>query len=334
MGFENTKWIWMNGKYVPWQDATVHVSAHAMHYGSGVFEGLRCYRTAHGPAVFRMEAHLERLYASAGFYRMHIPYTTAELTEAVCETIRRNRFTDCYVRPICYRGSSSLGVHPRACPVEMAILAWPWGVYLGEEAMEKGARITVSPWRKFHAQMMPTSAKACGQYLNSILAVQDAVERGYDEALLLNAEGDIAEGSGENIFLFRDGKLLTNGEHDSILMGVTRDCVFQIARDLGLQIDVRPLSMDDLLQCDEAFFTGTAAEVVPISEVDGRQIGQGTRGPRTAAIQKTYSAATAGQDSRYRHWLHFVEASEYAPDSASSLTASEAPRPALRAGTS
>src|SRR5260370_26427478 len=163
----------------------------------------------------------------------------------------------------------------------MASRAWRWGVYLGDEAMEKGARITVSPWRKFHAQMMPTSAKACGQYLNSILAVQDAVEHGYDEALLLNAEGDIAEGSGENIFLFRDGKLLTNGEHDSILMGVTRDCVFHIARDLGMQIEGRPLSMGDLLHSDGAFLTGTAPEVVPISEVDGRQIGKGMRGPRT-----------------------------------------------------
>ncbi len=333
MGFENTQWIWINGRHVPWQDATVHVSAHAMHYGSGVFEGLRCYRTAHGPAVFRMDAHLERLYASAEFYRMRIPYTKDEFTEAVCETIRRNRFTDCYVRPICYRGSSSLGLHPRACPVETAILAWPWGVYLGDEAMEKGARITVSPWRKFHAQMMPTVAKACGQYLNSILAIQDAVERGYDEALLLNAEGDIAEGSGENIFLFRDGKLLTNGEYDSILMGVTRDCVFQIARDLGMQIEVRPLSMEDLLQCDEAFFTGTAAEVVPISEVDGRQIGKGMRGPRTAAIQQVYSAATCGQDARYRHWLHFVESGEHASGVGTSSSAGEVPRQELRAGT-
>ncbi len=320
----------MNGNHVPWENATVHVSAHAMHYGSGVFEGLRCYRTAHGPAVFRMDAHLDRLYASAGFYRMNIAYTKAELSEAVCETIRRNHFTDCYVRPICYRGSSSLGVHPRACPVEMAILTWPWGVYLGDEAMEKGARVTVSPWRKFHAQMMPTVAKACGQYLNSILAVQDAVDRGYDEALLLNAEGDIAEGSGENIFLFRDGKLLTNGEDDSILMGVTRDCVFHIARDLGMQIEVRPLSMGDLLQCDEAFLTGTAAEVVPISEVDGRQIGKGMRGPRTAAIQGVYSAATSGHDSRYRHWLHFVDTSEHAP----SLSSSEVPHHELRTGTS
>src|SRR5258708_26480241 len=202
MGFESTQWIWMNGKHVPWQDATVHVSAHAMHYGSGVFEGLRCCRGVDGPAVVRMEAHLDRLFGSAEVYRMEIPYTKAELTDAVCETIRRNQFTDCYVRPICYRGSSSLGVHPRACPVEVAILTWPWGVYLGDEAMEKGARITVSPWRKFHAQMMPTAAKACGQYLNSILCVHDAVERGYAEALLLNAGGDIAEGCGGHIFLF------------------------------------------------------------------------------------------------------------------------------------
>src|SRR5947209_1445572 len=295
MGFESSQWVWFNGKCVPWQDATVHVSAHALHYGSGVFEGIRCYETSAGPALFRVDAHLERLYASAAAYHMNIPYSKEELIEATCETVWRNGFTDCYVRPVCYRGSASLSVHPRNCPVEMVILAWPWGKYLGDEAAEKGARITISPWRKFNSQVMPAVAKACGQYLNSILAIQDAVERGYDEALLLNAEGDIAEGSGENIFLFRDGKLLTNGEYDSILMGVTRDCVFQIARDLGMQIEVRPLSMEDLLQCDEAFFTGTAAEVVPISEEDGRQIGKGMRGPRTAAIQQVYSAATCGQ---------------------------------------
>jgi branched-chain amino acid aminotransferase len=307
MGFENAQWVWRNGKCVPWQDATVHVSAHGLHYGSGVFEGIRCYETIHGPAVFRMDAHLERLYASAGAYQMKIPYAKEALVEAICETIQRNGFSGCYVRPICYLGSSSLGVHPGKCPVEVVILAWPWGAYLGDHTKEKGARITVSPWRKFHSQMMPTGAKACGQYLNSMLAVQDATRRGFDEALLLNSDGNIAEGSGENIFLVRDDRLITNGSRDSILMGITRDCVLQIAKGLGWQVETRAISVEDLLQSDEAFFTGTAAEVVPISEVDGQQIGAGGRGPRTAIIEKVFSDATSGRDSRYRDWLHSVE---------------------------
>jgi len=304
MAFESTRWVWMNGRCVRWEQATVHVSAHALHYGSGVFEGIRCYETVDGPAVFRLDAHLDRLYASAAAYRMQIPFSKEELTEAVCETISRNGFTDCYVRPICYRGSSSLGLHPRNCPVEAVILTWPWGKYLGEESLEKGVRITVSPWRKFHSQMMPTAAKGCGQYLNSILAVQDAIERGFDEALLLNADGTIAEGSGENIFIVRDGVLITNDPQDSILVGITRDCVLQFARDLGWKVETRSLSLNCLLESDEAFFTGTAAEVVPVCEVDGRQIGSGKRGPSTRVIQEMFSRAASGRDSRYNSWLH------------------------------
>ena len=307
MSFANVQWVWMNGQCIPWQNATVHVSAHALHYGSGVFEGIRCYETVEGPAAFRLEAHLDRLFASAAAYRMPIPYTKEELAQAVCETISRNGFTDCYVRPICYRGSSGLSVHPRSCPVEVVILVWPWGKYLGDEATEKGARITVSPWRKFHSQMMPATAKACGQYVNSILAVQDAAERGFDEALLLNADGKIAEGSGENIFLVQDGRLITNGEADSILLGITRDCVLQFARDLGYQIEIKPLPLESLLQSDEAFFTGTAAEVVPICEVDGQHIGNGKRGPVTQKIQKVFADVTSGRAKRYRNWLHPVQ---------------------------
>jgi branched-chain amino acid aminotransferase len=309
MDFERTQWVWMNGECVPWADATVHVSAHALHYGSGVFEGLRCYDTAEGPAVFRMEAHLDRLYASAALYRMAIPYSKEELAEAICRTIRRNQFVDCYVRPICYFGSSSLGVHPRHCPVEVVILTWPWGAYLGEEGLEKGVRITLSPWQKFHSQMMPTTAKACGQYLNSTLALRDAAERGFDEALLLDKDGNIAEGSGENIFLIHNGRLITNDERHSILMGITRDCIIQIARGLGLAVEIRPLSVDDLLQCDEAFFTGTAAEVAPICELDGQTIGSGKRGPLTTTIQRIYFDATSARADLYRHWLYPVEQS-------------------------
>lgn len=307
MSFENVQYVWKNGCCIPWQEATVHVSAHALHYGSGVFEGIRCYDTSEGPAAFRLDSHLDRLYASAAAYRMEIPYSREELAQAVAEIVARNGFTNCYIRPICYRGTSSLGVHPRNCPMEVVVLAWPWGKYLGEESAETGARITVSPWRKFHSQMMPAVAKACGQYLNSILAVQDAAERGFDEALLLNVDGNIAEGSGENIFVVQDGKLLTNGEADSILLGITRDCVLRFAHDLGWKVETRSLSLDYLLHSEEAFFTGTAAEVVPISEVDGQPIGSGRRGPMTRKIQELFSAATSGRDIRYRDWLHPIQ---------------------------
>lgn len=313
MDFERTQWIWMNGKCIPWADATVHVSAHALHYGSGVFEGLRCYATDDGPAIFCMEAHLDRLYASAAVYRMAIPYTKEELAGAICETVRRNQFQDCYVRPICYFGSSSLGLHPRRCPVEVVVLTWPWGAYLGEEGLEKGVRITVSPWQKFHSQMMPTTAKACGQYLNSTLAIREAADRGFDEALLLDQAGNIAEGSGENIFVIHRGKLITNDERSSILLGVTRACVIQIASDLGYPVEIRSLSVDDLLLCDEAFFTGTAAEVAPICELDGQTIGSGKRGPLTTEIQRAFFDATLGRSDRYHHWLFPVEQSSVEP---------------------
>ena len=308
MSFQNVQWVWMNGDCIPWKDATVHVSAHALHYGSGVFEGIRCYETADGPAVFRLDPHLDRFYASAATYSISIPYSKEELTQAVCDIVARNGFSSCYVRPVCFRGSSTLTVHPRNCPVELAILTWPWSKYLGEEAAARGAHITVSPWRKFHSQMMPALAKACGQYVNSVLAVQDAVERGFDEAVLLNAAGNISEGSGENIFLVRDGKLITNGETDCILMGVTRDSVLHFARDLGWPVEVRSFSLEELLESDEAFFTGTAVEITSISEVDGRPIGSGRRGPLTETIQKLFADATSGRNARYRDWLHPVTA--------------------------
>jgi branched-chain amino acid aminotransferase len=302
--FSQSKWVWMDGRVIPWSDATTHVSAHGLHYGSGVFEGMRCYETTAGPAVFRLDSHLDRLYASADFYGIAIPFTRAELTDGICETVVRNGFRSCYVRPICYLGSGSLGVHPGDNPVEVVILAWPWAPYLGSEGLEQGVRVTVSPWRKFQPRMMPTTAKACGQYLNSVLAVRDAVSRGFAEALLLDAEGHLAEGSGENLFIVRNGRLMTNDERHSILMGITRDAVMQIARDLGYSVEIGQLDVQDLLFADEAFFTGTAAEVTPIREVDGTLIGKATRGPITEKIQKIFFAATAGRDERYRDWLH------------------------------
>jgi branched-chain amino acid aminotransferase len=307
MGFDEARWIWMNGSIVPWSDATLHVSAHTLHYGSGVFEGIRCYDTVDGPAVFRLREHLERLVDSAKFYQIEIPYGLEELEDAICELVRRNEFRDCYIRPLCYHGSRTLHLNPRGCPIEVAILAWPWDPFLSSGSEQKGVGICVSPWRKFDSQMMPATAKACGQYINSILAVQDAQRRGYDEALLLDANNHIAEGAGENLFLVRGGCLLTNDAHDSILLGITRDAVIEIASGMGIEVKIGSLTLDDLLTADEAFFTGTAVEVAAIDELEGKKIGRAVPGPVTKRIQKAFSAATAGRDKNYSRWLHPVE---------------------------
>ena len=306
MSFENVKFVWKNGEIIPWADATVHVSAHALHYGSGVFEGIRCYETVSGPAVFRLAEHLDRFHASAAAYNFSIPYSNAELTDAICSLIECNGFRSCYIRPIYFKGSGTLGVHPGKCPDETAIMVWPWGAYLGPEGLERGVKITVSPWRKFHSSMMPTTAKGCGQYLNSILAVQDAFSRGYDEGLLLDKNGSLAEGSGENLFVIKDGRITTNKADDSILMGITRDAAIEIARLLGIEITVKSLELNDLLTADEALFTGTAAEVTPIRQVDERVIGEGKRGLVTKQIQDAFFEIVAGRDPRFAKWLHPV----------------------------
>lgn len=307
MSFENIEWIWKNGEIIPWKDATVHVSAHGLHYGSGVFEGIRCYETANGAALFRVREHYERFHESAKVYGFEIPYSVAELTEETCKLIRQNDFKSCYVRPICFMGSGSLGVFPRNCPAEVSIMAWAWGAYLGAEGLEKGIRVTVSPWRKFHSSMMPTTAKACGQYLNSILAVSDAFARGFDEALLLDVDGKLAEGSGENLFVINDGKIYTNKADDSILMGITRSAAIEIAKAEGFEIEAKSLELEDLLNSDEAFFTGTAAEITPIREVDEHTIGAGKRGAVTEKIQSVFFDAVNGRDERFAKWLTPVE---------------------------
>ncbi len=298
MSFEQTNWVWMNGEVVPWTRANTHVSAHALHYGSGVFEGIRCYETADGPAVFRLDDHIDRLFVSAQMHGINIPFRRGEVAAAICQTIEANDFSSCYVRPIVYCGSGTLALDPRSCPVEVAILAWPWPPLHGDEALLRGVRVTVSPWLKFHARMMPTSAKACGQYVNSILAVRDAVGRGFDEALLLDASGGVAEGAGENLFVVHDGALRTNDDRHSILMGVTRDSVITVAHDLGIPVETGDLSLEELLHSDEAFFTGTAAEVTPIREVDGMPIGNGRRGEITRVIQEAFFAARGGSPVR------------------------------------
>jgi branched-chain amino acid aminotransferase len=301
----------MNGRSVRWDEAQVHVSAHALHYGTGVFEGIRCYKTKDGPALFRLEEHLARLFASAAVHLIKIPYSPLELETAVCETIRLNGFESCYVRPICYFGSGVLGLNPRNCPVEVVILAWPWAPLLGADSPRTGVRVSVSPWVKFQSRMLPTTAKACGQYLNSILAVREATARGFDEALLLDSEGHIAEASGENLFIVRDRRLYTNDQASSILLGVTRDAVIEIARDLGYTVLIGRLSLDDLMSADEAFLTGTAAELTPVREVDGKSIGTGIRGETTEQLQQVFYAVTSGADPRYRHWLRLVGERQY-----------------------
>jgi branched-chain amino acid aminotransferase len=306
MSFFTCEWVWKNGKLIPWAEATVHMSAHGLHYGTGVFEGIRCYNTPNGPAVFRLDAHLDRMFTSAQTYGITIPFTRDELAKGVVELIAANGYSDCYVRPIATYGSASLGVHPRQCPVEVAILTWPWGAYLGADALEKGIHVTVSRWKKFSSLAMPATAKACGQYLNSMLAIQDAVKRGFDEALLVDEEGIIAEGSGENIFLVRDGVVLTNDERDHVLMGITRDSVISLARDLGHKVLVGQMHLEELEVADEAFFTGTAAEVTPISSVDRKPIGNGVRGPITTEIQHAFFAASSGNDPKHDEWLTYA----------------------------
>jgi len=264
--------------------------------------------------VFRLDAHLERMFGSARTYGLPIPYSQEELTQGAIDVINANGFSDCYVRPIATYGSASLGVHPRNCPVEVAMLAWPWGAYLGADALENGIQVTVSRWKKFSSLAMPATAKACGQYLNSMLAVQDAVRCGFDEALLVDEEGVIAEGSGENFFMVQNGNVLTNDERDHVLMGITRDSVITLARDLGYKVFVGQMRLEELEVADEAFFTGTAAEVTPISALDRKPIGTGKPGPVTLELQRAFFAATSGKDPKHQDWLTLVNAKREAKE--------------------
>ncbi len=304
MGFTPTDVIWMDGKLVAWADATVHVLAHGLHYGTGVFEGMRCYPTPEGPAVFRLDAHLERMAKSADLYELPIPYAADALAEATHEVIRANRLEAAYIRPIAFFGAATLSVWTRECPVRVAIAAFPTGSYHANAA--EGVRVTISSIRKFDSAAIPAWGKACGQYINSVRAVQEAQRRGFDEALLLNSHGQLAEGSGENLFVVKDGAVMTNDIDASILMGVTRASVLEIARDLDIPTRVATMSVEDVLSADELFFSGTAVEVTSIREVDGRMIGSGAMGPVTRRIQETFNQAVRGQLPQYRRWLSFV----------------------------
>jgi branched-chain amino acid aminotransferase len=304
MGFTPTERIWFNGKLVNWNDATVHVLAHGLHYGTGVFEGMRCYATVDGPAVFRLDAHLDRLFQSAALYELELPYSKEALAEATLELIRANKLESAYLRPIAFFGAATLSVWTKECPVTVAIAGFPTGAYL--PGAENGARVTVSSIRKFDNAAIPAWGKACGQYINSVRAVQEAHRRGFDEALLLNSRAEVSEGSGENLFLVKDGGLVTNDKDASILMGVTRASVLELARDLHIATRVAPMSVEDVLGADELFFTGTAVEVTSIREVDGRVIGEGKPGPVTRRIQDTFNAVVRGQRPDYRRWLSYA----------------------------
>lgn len=306
--FDQAKWVWMDGEMVPWKDATVHVSSHGLHYGTGVFEGIRCYPTADGPAVFRLDAHVDRLYNSAAAYSIKIPYSKSELTDVICEVIRKNGFENCYIRPICYYGSKMLGLVANRCPLRVAVLAWPWTTMHGGDSLESGVRVTVSRWVKFHSGMMPTTAKACGQYVNSVLAAQEAVNKGFDDALLLDDQGNVTEATGENVFIVKNGEVITNDSRHSILMGITRDSTITIARDLGYPVQIRAFQMPEVLSADEVFMTGTAAEIAVVRAVDDHTVGNGKRGPITLNIQRMFFDAVYGREPKYRDWLHLVNA--------------------------
>jgi branched-chain amino acid aminotransferase len=297
--------IWMNGEFVAWEDAKVHVLTHAMHYGTGVFEGIRCYETEQGPAVFRHQDHLDRLRRSAQLYHMDLPYTPAELREVTHELIARNGLRECYIRPVVYRGYGPMGLDPLANPVEAFIAVWEWGAYLGEEGKANGVRARFSSWRRISPDSLMPQAKACGQYLNSVLAKIEASKAGYDEAILLDQRGSVCEGTGENVFVIRDGEIATPPYSASILDGINRRSVMEIARDLGYRVVERDIAREELALADEVFLTGTAAELTPVREIDDMEIGP--PGEITRQVQRVFDDALHGRAEQYREWLDPVQ---------------------------
>ena len=297
--------IWQDGKLVPWREATTHVLTHSLHYGMSVFEGVRAYRTERGTAIFRLEDHTDRLFNSAHIFQMAMPFDRAAINEAHKEVLRANNLEAGYLRPIAFYGSEKMGVSPKGAKVHVAIAAWPWGAYLGEEGLERGIRVKVSSYTRHHVNISMVRAKASGHYINSILANNEVTNEGYDEAMLLDPEGYVAEGAGENLFIVKKGRLYTP-DLTSCLEGITRATVLQIAEELGLSVQEKRITRDEVYCCDEAFFTGTAAEVTPIRELDGRQIGIGRRGPVTAEIQARYFDVVNGRSAQHDNWLAYI----------------------------
>jgi branched-chain amino acid aminotransferase len=307
MQIEPTEKIWKNGKLIDWKDATVHVLSHGLHYGTGVFEGIRCYSTSNGPAIFRLKDHMKRLRLSANSINMKLPYSEAEFCKAAMDTVKANRLESCYIRPIAFYGVSGIGVNPIGYPVEAFVIAFPMGSYLGDEGMKNGIRVHTSSWHRVTSGSVPATAKACGDYLNSALAVMEAKQNGFDETVMLNELHMVAEGSGENLFMVRDNKLQTPPLNAGILPGITRDSVMKIAQDLGYETVEQNIARSELYLADELFFTGTAAEVTPIREVDRRQVGEGKPGPITKALQSKFLDVVRGKDQKYASWLDAVK---------------------------
>ena len=306
-----TEKIWMNGSFVKWDDAKVHILTHSLHYGTGVFEGIRCYKADSGPAVFRLPEHVDRLFDSAHILQMEMPFTREAVTAAILETIRVNKIEACYIRPLAYIGYGAMGVFPKENPVQVSIAVWPWGSYLGDDGIKNGIRVKISSFSRPHVNATMVRAKTTANYANSLLAKREALKDGYDEAVLLDTDGYIAEGSGENVFMVRKGVIKTP-PLTSILEGVTRDTVMQLAVEHGMRLVEERFTRDEFYVADEAFFTGTAAEITPIREVDNRTVGSGKPGPVTKALQAAFFDIVHGRDGRHAHWLTPVHAKQAA----------------------
>jgi branched-chain amino acid aminotransferase len=298
--------IWMDGKLVDWRDAKIHVLSHTLHYGCGAFEGVRAYKTDRGTAIFRLREHTERLFNSAKILRMKIPFTPEQVEQAQKEVVRANQLESCYLRPLTWIGCEKLGVSPRGCTIHLMVAAWAWGAYLGEEGMRRGIRVKTSSYTRHHVNITMTQAKAVSNYTNSILANMEATDDGYDEALLLDASGFVSEGAGENLFVIKNGVVYTPDLSAGALNGITRNTVFHICQDLGLKLVEKRITRDEVYICDEAFFTGTAAEVTPIRELDRIELGQGSRGPITEKIQTAFFDIVNGRNPKYAHWLSLI----------------------------
>jgi branched-chain amino acid aminotransferase len=306
MPIETVDKIWMDGELVAWDDARIHVLSHTLHYGSGVFEGIRAYATSQGPAVFRLTDHIRRLFDSAKIMMIDVPFSPQQIIDATKETVRVNGLDSCYIRPLVYLGYGEMGLNPLPCPVNVSIAVWPWGSYLGDEGIQHGVRMKISSWQRHDPNAIPPACKATGMYINSSLAKIEALKGGYDEAILLSPQGYVSECTGENIFIVRNGKIITPPVSAGALEGITQNSVATIARDLGLDYEVGNILRSDLYTCEEAFLTGTAAEVVPIRSVDDREVGAGEPGPITRKIQETYFATVRGEVDRYKDWLEHV----------------------------
>jgi branched-chain amino acid aminotransferase len=304
MPIETVDKIWMDGELVDWADAKIHILTHTLHYGSGVFEGIRAYATDRGPAIFRLDDHIRRLFDSAKIFMIDVPYTFEELVSATIETVRVNDVESCYIRPLVYLGYGEMGLNPLPCPVNAAIAIWPWGSYLGDEGVNNGVRMKISSWKRHDPNIMPPAAKGTGMYINSSMAKIEAIKSGYDEAIMLSPQGYVSECTGENIFVVKGGRIITPPVSAGALEGITQSSVKRIAEDLGIPYEVGNVLRSDLYTADEGFLSGTAAEVVPIRSVDDREIGE--PGPITRQIQERYFAAVKGEDDRYKDWLTYV----------------------------